>query len=160
LTLGLRASQRRHVSASVGVTPISRVPGRPPPARDELTPIRNVLAAAYHNEGEDRQTGALPLSREDLVALRDAIDAVLAWPDSVPAEMARWLAPEAAKPGNGLDHAPAPVASTPTRVGQARRGKAAKAQAGEQAPRRDGIEPRRERQCAGQGRRHEPVDRR
>ena len=37
------------------------------------------------------------MTREELVALRDAIDTVLTWPEAVRAEIARWLAPEAAK---------------------------------------------------------------
>jgi len=41
-------------------------------------------------------------NREELAALRDAIDTVLTWPDSARAEVARWLAPQASK-GNGLD---------------------------------------------------------
>ena len=45
------------------------------------------------------------MNREELVALRDALDAVLTWPESVCAEMARWLAAETAKP-NGRDHDP------------------------------------------------------
>jgi hypothetical protein len=56
------------------------------------------------------------MTRDELAALRDAIDTVLTWPDSVRAEMARWLAPPAARPGNGLDpHRPpgkAPSART------------------------------------------------
>ena len=51
------------------------------------------------------------MTRDELAALRDAIDTVLTWPDSVRAEIARWLAPAAAKPGNGLDPHPPPVAT-------------------------------------------------
>jgi DNA-binding transcriptional ArsR family regulator len=51
------------------------------------------------------------MDREELTALRDAIDTLLTWPDSVREQMARWLAREAAKPGNGLDHDPPPMAS-------------------------------------------------
>jgi hypothetical protein len=50
------------------------------------------------------------MNREQLVRLRDAIGIVLAWHDSVRAEIARWLneSPpmihsETAKPGNGID---------------------------------------------------------
>jgi hypothetical protein len=45
------------------------------------------------------------MNREELSALRDAIDTVLTWPDSVRAEIARWLTPEAAK-SNGRDPHP------------------------------------------------------
>jgi Winged helix-turn-helix DNA-binding len=90
------------------------------------------------------------MDREELTVLRDALTAVLAWPEPVLEQVARWLAPEPAKPGNGLDHDPPPIASAaaasrrrevsppessprraPPSVVQARRGKAAKAQAGE-----------------------------
>ena len=43
------------------------------------------------------------MDRTELAALRDAIDQVLAWPDSVRAQVAAWLSPAAPKPGNGLD---------------------------------------------------------
>ena len=56
------------------------------------------------------------MTRDELTALRDAIDTVLTWPGSVRAEIARWLAPAAAKPGNGLDLHP-PVAP-PVRTDQ------------------------------------------
>jgi hypothetical protein len=42
------------------------------------------------------------MDRDELTALRDAIDVMLAWPDALRAEIARWLSPEAAKPGTGL----------------------------------------------------------
>jgi hypothetical protein len=44
------------------------------------------------------------MDRDELTALRDAIDVMLAWPDGVRDQVARWLTPEAAKPngrGNG-----------------------------------------------------------
>jgi len=50
------------------------------------------------------------MTREELVALRDAIDMTLALPDSLREMLAQWLAP-AAKP-NG--HDPHPPAPTPT----------------------------------------------
>ena len=50
------------------------------------------------------------MNRDELTALRDAIDTVLTWPDAVRDQVARWLAPEAAKP-NGRDPHPPP---TPT----------------------------------------------
>ena len=51
------------------------------------------------------------MTREELVALRDAIDMTLALPDSIRELLAQWLAPPAAKP-NG--HDPHPPAPTPT----------------------------------------------
>jgi hypothetical protein len=51
------------------------------------------------------------MTREELTALRDAIDLTLALPDSVRELLAQWLAPAAAKP-NG--HDPHPPMPTPT----------------------------------------------
>jgi len=51
------------------------------------------------------------VNREELIALRDAIDITLALPDSIREMLAQWLAPAAAKP-NG--HDPHPLAPTPT----------------------------------------------
>ena len=45
------------------------------------------------------------MNQADLVALRDAINTLLAWPPAVLDEVARWLAPDAAKP-NGRDPHP------------------------------------------------------
>jgi hypothetical protein len=56
--------------------------------------------------------GNMAMNREELVALRDAIDTVLTWPDAVRDQIAAWLAPEATKGaarGNGLDPRPAPI---------------------------------------------------
>ena len=50
---------------------------------------------------------------DELAALHAALAVVLAWPDSVRAEVARWLSPAAAKPGNGLDPHPPPIATLP-----------------------------------------------
>jgi hypothetical protein len=50
------------------------------------------------------------MDREELSALRNAIDTVLTWPDSVRNEVARWLTPQGAKP-NGRGHDPPPFAS-------------------------------------------------
>ena len=54
------------------------------------------------------------MNRDELIQLRDAIDMTLALPDSVRALLAQWLAPEAAqgaaRPGNGLDPHPPPIA--------------------------------------------------
>ena len=51
------------------------------------------------------------MNREELAALRDAIDTLLEMPDNVRAEVARWLALPASKP-NGHDPHPPPIAST------------------------------------------------
>jgi hypothetical protein len=48
------------------------------------------------------------MTREELVALRDAIDMTLALPDSLRELLAQWLMPAAAKP-NGHDPYPPPV---------------------------------------------------
>ena len=45
------------------------------------------------------------MNREELTALRDAIDVTLALPDSIRELLAQWLAPEAARP-NGHDARP------------------------------------------------------
>ena len=53
------------------------------------------------------------MTRDELAALHAALSTVLTWPKPVLEQIAAWLAPEAAqKPGNGLDHDPAPIAST------------------------------------------------
>jgi hypothetical protein len=51
------------------------------------------------------------MNREELAALHDALEVVLAWPDSVRAEVARWLAAPAASKPNGRDPHPPPLAS-------------------------------------------------
>ena len=75
------------------------------------------------------------MNRENLVALHDARSTVLAWPPAVLDEIARWLAPAAAKtngrnphPSNGADPDPPPIASPPPRspaphVGKTRHGR-------------------------------------
>ena len=45
------------------------------------------------------------MDRDELTALRDAIDTVLMWPDAIRDQVARWLTPETAKP-NGRDYHP------------------------------------------------------
>jgi hypothetical protein len=47
---------------------------------------------------------------EELVASRDAIDIMLALPDSLRALLAQWLAPEVAKPNGHDPHPPARIA--------------------------------------------------
>lgn len=49
------------------------------------------------------------MNREELAALGDAIDTVLSWPPAVFDEMARWLAPEAAKPNGRDPHPPVQI---------------------------------------------------
>jgi predicted Rossmann fold nucleotide-binding protein DprA/Smf involved in DNA uptake len=44
------------------------------------------------------------MNRAELVALREAIDTILGWPDAVRDQVARWLNAEKDKP-NGLDRA-------------------------------------------------------
>lgn len=70
------------------------------------------------------------MNRTELAALRDAIDMLLAWPECVREQMARWLAPEALKP-NGDDPSP-PVLTPPPRPAKARPAKPTPAQAAEQ----------------------------
>jgi hypothetical protein len=69
------------------------------------------------------------VNREELVALRDAIDLTLALPDSIREQVARWLTPEAAKP-NGRDPHP-PVLALGSRPAKARRDKPFNAQTAE-----------------------------
>jgi hypothetical protein len=52
------------------------------------------------------------LSRDELAALRDAIDVALSWPDRVRDLVGQWLAPETAKP-NGRDAASTPRPAEP-----------------------------------------------
>ena len=54
------------------------------------------------------------MNRDELTALRDVLDLILRLPDDLRAQVAAWLSPAAAKPGNGLDPHPPPVASTET----------------------------------------------
>ena len=56
-----------------------------------------------------------PMNRDELTALRDVLNLILRLPDDLRAQVAAWLSPAAAKPGNGLDPHPPPVAP----VGQA-----------------------------------------
>ena len=50
------------------------------------------------------------MNRDELTALRDVLDLILRLPDDLRAQVAAWLSPPAAKPGNGLDPHPPPVA--------------------------------------------------
>ena len=106
------------------------------------------------------------MTRNELAALRDAIDTVLTWPPAVLAEVARWLTPAAPQPGNGLDPHPPPIES----IGRERRhpigGGALEDAGGQSAPRQaepgeggraaasdgDAGEPRSIRERAGQRR--------
>ena len=76
-----------------------------------------MLTAAYQIEVRNARSadGDMPMTRDELAALRDALEAVLAWPDAVRVEVARWLAPAAAKP-NGRDSHPPPIAPTSAEV--------------------------------------------
>jgi hypothetical protein len=61
------------------------------------------------------------MDRGELAALRNAIDIVLTWPDSVRDQVAAWLAPTA-QSGNGVDPHPPPVAApAPPRQAKRRR---------------------------------------
>jgi DNA-binding transcriptional ArsR family regulator len=70
-------------------------------------------ARLFRNERRDAS-----MNRENLVVLHAAMSTVLAWPPAVLDEIARWLAPAAAKPNghdphppNGKDLDPPPIAS-------------------------------------------------
>jgi MarR family len=59
------------------------------------------------------------VTREELIALRDAIDITLALPDSVREMLVKMLTPEPAKPNGHDRHPPAPasgVSASPPRV--------------------------------------------
>jgi hypothetical protein len=62
------------------------------------------------------------MDREELTALRDAIDVLLKLPDGVRMQLVRWFAPTVAKPGNGHDPHPPPHPPTPY-VGKSKRGR-------------------------------------
>ena len=120
------------------------------------------------------------MDRTELAALRDAIDQVLAWPDSVRAQVAAWLSPAAPKPGNGLDpHQTGKTPAKPRGPGMALRQMPHPARAGRwrRTPARRAAASRdlgglrratasngdagafgRERGCVGQGRGREPLD--
>jgi Winged helix-turn-helix DNA-binding len=51
------------------------------------------------------------MTREELTALRDAIDMTLALPDSIRGLLAQWLAPAATRPNGHDPHPPVPPAS-------------------------------------------------
>jgi hypothetical protein len=54
------------------------------------------------------------MDKDELIALRAAIDELLAWPDQVRDQVARWLAPPKAAKPNGRDPHPPPMAATGT----------------------------------------------
>jgi hypothetical protein len=107
------------------------------------------------------------MDREQLTALRDAIDTVLTWPDNVRSEIARWLTTETAKP-NGRDPHPLPLASmgngseteqfaphrspTPCRQGAPRQAEPGESGRAAAASDGDALQPRSIRECAGQRR--------
>ena len=75
----------------------------------------------------------MPLTREELTVLRDAIDMTLALPDSIRELLAQWLAPQASKPNGHDPHPPAPTPPLKARTrAKARRVKPTPAQAAEQ----------------------------
>jgi hypothetical protein len=51
------------------------------------------------------------VNRAELGALRDAIDTILSWPDSVRDQIARWLQKDASKPNGGAPARPSPSRS-------------------------------------------------
>jgi len=57
----------------------------------------------------------MPMTREELTALRDAIDITLALPDSIREMLAQWLAPAAAKPNGHDPHPSVPTAPPKSR---------------------------------------------
>jgi hypothetical protein len=62
------------------------------------------------------------VNREELTALRNAIEVLLKLPDGVRAQLGRWFAPTAAKPGNGHDPHPPPHVQA-AYVGKSKRGR-------------------------------------
>jgi hypothetical protein len=62
------------------------------------------------------------MDRDELTALRDAIDVLLKCPDAVRAQFMKWFSPEAAKPGNGHDPHPPSHLQAPY-VGKSKRGR-------------------------------------
>jgi hypothetical protein len=73
------------------------------------------------------------MTREELIALRDAIDLTLALPESIRRMLAEWLMPEAAKPNGHDPHPPAPMPPLQAKTrAKARRVKPTPAQAAEQ----------------------------
>jgi hypothetical protein len=77
------------------------------------------------------------MTREELIALRDAIDLTLALPERIRRMLAEWLMPEAAKPNGHDPHTPAPTPPLPLKAktktkAKARRVKPTPAQAAEQ----------------------------
>jgi hypothetical protein len=74
------------------------------------------------------------MTREELTALRNAIDMTLALPDSIRALLAQWLAPAAAKP-NGHDPS-SPVPTPPPRAVKAQAARRTKPTSAKTAERR------------------------
>jgi hypothetical protein len=72
------------------------------------------------------------MTRDELIALRDAIDITLALPDSIREMLAQWLTPAAAKPNGHDPHPLAPSPSPPAvKVQAVRRAKPTPAKAAE-----------------------------
>ena len=74
----------------------------------------------------------MPMTRDQLIQLRNAIDVALALPDNLRELLAQWLAPAAAK-SNGHDHTPPVLTRSPRviKVQAKRTGKSTPAQAAE-----------------------------
>jgi hypothetical protein len=66
------------------------------------------MCSALHTVPYERR-----MNRDEITALRDVLDLILRLPDDLRGQVAAWLSPAAAKPGNGLDPHPPTVAPTP-----------------------------------------------
>jgi hypothetical protein len=73
----------------------------------------------------------MPMTREELTALRDAIDMTLALPDSIRELLAQWLTPAAAKPNGRDPHPPVPTSTPHSAKAKARLRKPTSAKAAE-----------------------------
>jgi hypothetical protein len=72
------------------------------------------------------------MNREELAALRDAIDLLLRCPDAVCEQLAKWFLPKAAKPNGHDPHPPVPTLTPRTvKTKVARRAKPTSAKAAE-----------------------------
>jgi hypothetical protein len=100
------------------------------------------------------------MTREELTALRNAIDMTLALPDSLRALLAQWLMPEAAKPNGHDRHPPAPASPPRTLKAQFIANPAQVQAAERQIARRLARQSRRVHPRAGQGRGREPIEHR
>jgi hypothetical protein len=76
--------------------------------RSKISLIEAPLTASPLGEDGQRLMASREerMNRQELVALQDALAAVLSWPDPVRDQVAQWLTPPVSKPGNG--HVPHP----------------------------------------------------